>query len=443
MGNKNTKNKQTCPICLEKKQLKPLTNCDHSLCTDCLESFIRSNLKNISKYPMKCYDVTNCNQILHFNDVSNVLKNKSDLKIFEKFSVLCAIPDSERDLCPSCDMIFFMKSRIERSKLFELNTNRNNTHCLNKECNNKFGMSISIKNFTFNIRRHHCRICAGCYCSDCSSFTLPLTAASYTLLKQYVDTGSDKPDNWNTINSKQWWLNWINKLKNETKTSTNQNKSVSDEKYDEKYDDSNDKDWMNTYLKELEQQQYLKDNMNLTDSDKAKIANKNVRCCEECWLAYYKICCMECGYIYCIKCKQEWIFDKHECKQLKHIRGRSRIAISDDDLNDLNVLNELKNENFMISEGYRKCPGCSVWISKIEGCNHMVHQPCQNPNEIDKQSTNFCYCCGDGLYEPFYKFEKDGTLHFPNGRYSECRKYKVKEIEKKSKLKSIKNKLNL
>ena len=79
-------------------------------------------------------------------------------------------------------------------------------------------------------------------------------------------------------------------------------------------------------------------------------------------------------------------------------------------------------------------------VEKIEGCNHMKHLNCSNPNDEEKHCTHFCYTCGEKLYGKVHKHEKDGTLHFPNDLFHDCRKANLINSQKNNQNKS--NQLN-
>ncbi len=83
-------------------------------------------------------------------------------------------------------------------------------------------------------------------------------------------------------------------------------------------------------------------------------------------------------------------------------------------------LNEARNKEFMEKKGYKACPGCGLMIAKNEGCNHMTHNNCPNALRKSDGCTHFCYTCGDTLYD--FHTERDGSVHFPNGLFSDCRK---------------------
>ncbi len=90
---------------------------------------------------------------------------------------------------------------------------------------------------------------------------------------------------------------------------------------------------------------------------------------------------------------------------------------------DLTVqLNEAQTEQLMLNQGWRRCAGCKIWVEKSAGCNHMTHKQCPQPNQRLQRKTHFCYCCGELLYDPSRKHEKNGTLHFENGVFEPCRK---------------------
>eukprot|EP01084_Bolivina_argentea_P026440 49183_1 len=60
-----------CPICLmevEPENYTYLINCNHLICQYCLFNYIKSQIKDASKYPMKCFNFK-CDVMLHMNDV--------------------------------------------------------------------------------------------------------------------------------------------------------------------------------------------------------------------------------------------------------------------------------------------------------------------------------------------------------------------------------------
>ena len=83
----------------------------------------------------------------------------------------------------------------------------------------------------------------------------------------------------------------------------------------------------------------------------------------------YHLDCPLCKKSYCLKCKSEW----HENKTCKEYQ----LSIKKDD--------DIKFEEFVKGNNYKKCPKCKRWVEKISGCNHIIC-PC---------GIHFCYGCGE------------------------------------------------
>ena len=346
----------TCPICMEKvsKSIK-LKKCQHLICHSCLNRYILSNLKNITKYPMRCF-MNECDELLDITDIESALNNnKEQLSIYDKFSILCAISPDERDQCPQCEMVYFAQSKWlrEKSKPFKWIQDDQRTSCANKSCQKKF--------FGVFIRRHHCRICGEIFCDECSQNVLPLDAASNDMVAKWIK--SHKSHNKRKTN----WMQSISAISSSTALDDESDSLINvDGKgvdSDEKYDDS-------------------KVNMkSLSENEKDLIKDEIVRCCYLCWLDYYRAICANCDYVYCVKCRQPW-HDGFDCEQIKNEKKA---------INLKKKLNDAQSEELMIREGWRRCPGCSVWVARTEGCNHMQHEKCPNPN--DGNVCHFCYLC--------------------------------------------------
>eukprot|EP01084_Bolivina_argentea_P128587 227265_1 len=418
----------TCPICfMECKNYKRLKNCNHLICHDCLKAYISTDLKNISKYPLSCFQ-SNCDKLLDFSDVEYALNfNKDLLFIFDKFSILCAISPKEREQCPKCDMVFFYQSKWLREKAepFKWIKDEERVKCASKLCDKKF--------LGFIIRRHHCRMCGEIFCDNCSSNELPLSATSNQMLKTWMKTNKYKEEESHNrrasvVKAKKW-------LKNVAASSTSHELelSSSDEDNDKEYEEKkyNDKEYgnsaevMQSKANEDKKQEEKKEGMPelvLTVSEENLIEEERVRCCYECWLDYYRGVCAECDYTYCIQCRQEW-HNNYDCEAIKQRKK---------EINLRKKLQDAQTEELMLREGWRRCSGCKVWVAKTEGCNHMTHENCPKPNELETKKCHFCYCCGELLYDPYHKHEKNGKLHFENGVFNECRNNdKAQQIREK------------
>ena len=456
--NKNKKNEQlsipkiiekkeklpTCPICfMEVREYIHLKNCNHLICRECLNQYISCDLKNISKYPLKCFQ-QNCDELLDHLDIKYALNNnQDDLFIFDKFSILCAISPNERETCPKsdCGMVFFYQSKWQRDKVkpFKWIDDDQRKYCQNKKCNKKF--------LSFIVRRHHCRICGEVFCDECSSNVLPLSASSTTYLKEWISKSNKSESPHNSINS---FVDNIKKNITIPVSASTDLWSSSDE------DDEEEQKQIKKWAKEqgvnhdkpndiqMDEKKDLEDDdekeeekeFELSPSQQQLIMDERVRCCYECWLDHYRVICSECDHEYCRECRQDW-HDNYDCDEIKRARTEQQLR---------KRLNDAQTEELMLREGWRRCAGCQVWCAKTEGCNHMTHENCPNPNDISEKKCHFCYCCGELLFDPYRKHEKGGRLHFEGGVFSDCRKSKdAKNVrdqrheDAKSRLQEIEN----
>eukprot|EP01083_Nonionella_stella_P187558 689423_1 len=387
--------KPECPVCLTKvSKYVRLKSCDHLICDQCFRGYVTNDLKNLSKYPLRCFEL-NCNQLLDHQDVAVHAFNNDEkqLSIFNTNCVKCAIPEENRETCPKCDTTYFYQWKWATKSIkqpFQWIDNDQRPNCVG--CKEEFVM--------FYRHRHHCRICGDVFCDACTSHTLPLSAASRKMLKLWVKH-EKAPQNLMTKA-----MQYI------APTSDLQLKNIIDEKQD--VTDAKSPPLMRQNSSELR----------LTESDKELIDTNKVRSCRECWLDFYRACCNECGFVYCMQCKEEW-HDTYDCDDVQRNNLKKQ-------------LNDAKAMQLMLDEGYRQCPGCATMIEKNTGCNHMTHHGCSNPNEVDASGpkTHFCYCCGALLFGVYHNEERYGTVHFENGIFEPCiRNNKAKKERKKQKQK--------
>eukprot|EP00484_Ammonia_sp_Unknown_P013138 CAMPEP_0197079108 /NCGR_PEP_ID=MMETSP1384-20130603/213460_1 /TAXON_ID=29189 /ORGANISM="Ammonia sp." /LENGTH=557 /DNA_ID=CAMNT_0042517981 /DNA_START=13 /DNA_END=1687 /DNA_ORIENTATION=- len=467
----------TCPICfMEVSDYVRLKHCHHLICHECLRAYILTDLKHLAKYPMKCYlhPTSQCDALLDFSDVSYALdEHKDELFVFDKFSILCAIAPTERNSVPNarwssftnpsgnatkyshssgskCEMVFFYQSKWQRDKVqpFQWIEDGQRANCHNQACGKKF--------FGFLVRRHHCRICGEIFCDECSSHQLPLSAASNEMLKTWLTANLNDDDSVHNVR-KSNTKKKLNKAKNSLLASTAsavwessdsdgdeavrpqkhkhvQKKDIDDDDDDEKCTAESEKEKEEKYENkngDAAEQQAQDEEFRLSPSEENLIEAERVRCCYACWLDYYRGVCAECEYEYCIECRQAW-HDKYDCEQIKKMKIE----------NDLRVkLNEAQTEELMLREGWRRCAGCKVWVAKSEGCNHMTHEHCPNPNDVVNRKCHFCYCCGELLYDPYRKHEKSGVLHFEDGVFSACRKDREARSERDNKHTVVRNEI--
>lgn len=434
-------NLPTCPICfMEVRDYIHLKNCNHLICRECLKQYISCDLKNISKYPLKCFQ-QNCDELLDHLDIKYALNdNKDDLFIFDKFSILCAISPNERETCPKqdCGMVFFYQSKWQRDKVkpFKWIDDDERKSCHNKKCDKQF--------FSFIVRRHHCRICGEIFCDECTSNVLPLSASSNTYLKEWISNKSDAKQSHNSLNK------FVNTIKKNIAIPVSASTDLwSDSDDDDEEEQEQIKKWAKEEgldhdtqaQKEKEEKKDIEEEkkeeeFQLSPSEQQLIEDERVRCCYECWLDHYRVICSECDHEYCRECRQPW-HDNYDCDEIKKAKTEQQLR---------KRLNDAQTEELMLREGWRRCAGCQVWVAKSEGCNHMTHENCPNPNDIEEKKCHFCYCCGELLFDPYKKHEQDGTLHFESGVFSDCRKSRdAKNIrdqrheDAKSRLQEIEN----
>ena len=428
----------TCPICfINDPNYIKFDTCGHIICHACFQVYVKGILKDIAAYPIKCYE-KECDTILTesqiryalsslnndnhdfvtdmrlLDSVGNLAKLEADIKVWEKFSVLCTMNPNEREECPKCSMIYFIPQRWSNddvlNKFHWINDNEtkkchNCTHKSknsinsnifnnnNNNNNNSYNHNIgekrcNVSSFTLFTRRHHCRVCGSIFCDDCSSKEVPLKACSNEMILKHF------------------------KIKTAIISTLTQEQLEND-------------NYILTLLT-LKQREMLNDDGTL------------VRCCDLCWLRYYRVICSEinCNFEYCRHCKIAWKehFDdinSNSSNNNSQFIDCQKLAISKEKSRQTHLDNKNKTDNYFSNQDYRRCPGCGIWVSKITGCNHMTHEGCSNPlpKDIDnkEKETHFCYCCGEILYKSSRKYEKDGTLHFVNGVFEPCRKYVKKK----------------
>jgi len=106
-----------------------------------------------------------------------------------------------------------------------------------------------------------------------------------------------------------------------------------------------------------------------------------------------KLSCLECGYIYCWKCTNNW-------------HGYFSRCVNPHD--GLFLL-------FTLGKDIQKCPKCKVRIWKNDGCNHMTCKYC---------NYEFCWLCRgrytDNHFEPWNLFGCPGALYFDWLRCPSC-----------------------
>ena len=214
------------------------------------------------------------------------------------------------------------------------------------------------------------------------------------------------------VQSQQKAQKW---LKHVAASSTSNDLFTSSDEEDDVIPNKKDKGDEKKEAKEEKKEEFV-----LTKSEQELIEDEQVRCCYDCWLDYYRGICTECDYEYCIECRQQW-HNNYDCNEIKRLKKEMHLK---------KELYDAQTAELMLKEGWRKCAGCKIWVEKSEGCNHMTHENCINPNEKHTGKTHFCYCCGELLYDPYHKYEKNGKLHFENGVFEPCRNNENAQIER-------------
>src|SRR5690606_37501921 len=93
---------KSCEICLEKidsNYLFYINNCKHIACNTCLYQYLDINLKNISKYPIKCFSFK-CKVVISYDIVKRVLNNEDKYFTFKIFNNIFNTHPNDRINCP-------------------------------------------------------------------------------------------------------------------------------------------------------------------------------------------------------------------------------------------------------------------------------------------------------------------------------------------------------
>jgi hypothetical protein len=103
--------------------------------------------------------------------------------------------------------------------------------------------------------------------------------------------------------------------------------------------------------------------------------------------------CLKCKITYCRECGKKPYHENQLCK----------------------FENEIQFEN---PESYRKCPGCTIWVEKEAGCDHMqcacgVHF-CYNCRGVLSANDPYHHVCSMGVTDPHFR---DFPVNHPTVRY--------------------------
>ena len=180
--------KTCCPICFEDKIVGVvLKSCKHGVCKLCMKSYIISNYKDLSKYPLKCCCLHECDTILE-NDIIQYILNETEFKTYKRFETIHRVPPNERLHCPNnnCDNI--MIKNVINSKIYNHWENISNTYlhngnkshfynensihkCQSPLCNKSFGIIMNWK--------YHCNICGKVFCHQCTKWKMTIKELGY------------------------------------------------------------------------------------------------------------------------------------------------------------------------------------------------------------------------------------------------------------------------
>jgi len=125
--------------------------------------------------------------------------------------------------------------------------------------------------------------------------------------------------------------------------------------------------------------------------------------------------CVACGFLACVRCEAPF-HTGQSCEAFQLVRAGPSDAT-------------LRLEQLASQRQWCKCPKCGTLIERSGGCNHMTHLRAHGCLTSD-EATHFCSQCFMQLGGPHHKSEPDGTLHYPEGLFKDCRVTLAKDPSK-------------
>eukprot|EP01083_Nonionella_stella_P169852 576860_1 len=345
----------------------------YDLCIECgnkhtLE-YLQKQQDELHEEPIDL-DAINNNQKPQINYADPTTK-QDFTAIYGKFSVLCAMAESERDQCPKCEMVFFGEPRLKAAVHRAFIPVNEAQFCANKRCNYKFKVMFANK--------LKCILCGEIFCEKCRNYHLELSKGSHEAQLKYIASEKVKKHKSN--------LSLFDQIGGEF------NKIFKSEQE----------------LKDMELELEQKELQRTTSDEKKEIISGTIiDCCHVCWLQFYRGLCSECNYEYCLECRQKWHPNVDCVEEKRQKETKEKQQVQNDEL----------NQTFFKERGFVKCPRCGVMIEKTDGCNAIPHK-CKTKDETEYTNIYVCHCCGEYLKD--HDHERDGTNHFPDGPFAICR----------------------
>ncbi|KAJ3406123.1 hypothetical protein CcCBS67573_g02802 [Chytriomyces confervae] len=103
--------------------------------------------------------------------------------------------------------------------------------------------------------------------------------------------------------------------------------------------------------------------------------------------------CIACKSVCCWKCRTDTAHDGFTCEQYQELNQRNG-----------NDREQMRFEEILTQEKWKRCPKCTIATAKNEGCNKMSCEICK---------AYWCFCCGKQLSK------KRPYLHYTR-RFSKC-----------------------
>lgn len=87
-----------CDLCLTKDlELILMRGCKHGCCNECFATYLKTNLKNISCYPRKCF-YPECKTLINYTHAEYVLQNV-DLLEYDRMLIMSSSNDTDTIVC--------------------------------------------------------------------------------------------------------------------------------------------------------------------------------------------------------------------------------------------------------------------------------------------------------------------------------------------------------